>query len=292
MEQELLEKWRRRGFVVVEHLLSEDEVKDALKDVYQHYMPTEADYYADPLKYGQLFDTGPGWIRRDFPFLGESLRRLVVNPRLIGFAEAVLGTNEMMISHCQIIGKYAGKRDYDQQLHVDYGNNTVVFPDASHVADLPTITYLTDVTIDHGPTYVLSREHTAGRDAERSHPREEFPEGYELEEPVTVPAGSTLIYSMRTLHRGSRMRLRRAVRFTLHMGYRRRDAYYAGAQSWHRSGGSEAMDGFVEQATPRQRELVGFPGIADPYWNEETLDGVARRYPRIDLAPYRAVLGQ
>jgi Holliday junction resolvase len=40
VEQELLDQWRRRGFIVVEHLLSEDEVKDALKDVYQHYMPT------------------------------------------------------------------------------------------------------------------------------------------------------------------------------------------------------------------------------------------------------------
>lgn len=61
---------------------------------------------------------------------------------------------------------------------------------------------------------------------------------------MTVPAGSTPIYSMQTLYRWSRVRLRRAVRFILHMGYRRRGAYYAGAQSWHQSGGGEAMDGF------------------------------------------------
>ena len=44
---------------------------------------------------------------------------------------------------------------------------------------------------------------------------------------------------------------------------------------------------FVPQCTVRQRDLFGFPRPGDPYWTEDTLEGVAARYPGIDLAPYR-----
>jgi hypothetical protein len=43
---------------------------------------------------------------------------------------------------------------------------------------------------------------------------------------------------------------------------------------------------FIPQCTVRQRDLFGFPRPGDPYWNEQTLAGVAERYPGIDLAPY------
>ena len=45
---------------------------------------------------------------------------------------------------------------------------------------------------------------------------------------------------------------------------------------------------FIPQCSVRQRDLFGFPRPGDPYWSEETLDGVAARYPGIDLGPYRA----
>ena len=46
------------------------------------------------------------------------------------------------------------------------------------------------------------------------------------------------------------------------------------------------MDHFLTKATPRERELVGFPAPGDPYWNEESLAGVAARYPGMDMSPY------
>ena len=39
---------------------------------------------------------------------------------------------------------------------------------------------------------------------------------------------------------------------------------------------------------PRQREAVGFPPPGSEYWTEETLAAVAMRYPKMDMAPYRA----
>jgi hypothetical protein len=47
------------------------------------------------------------------------------------------------------------------------------------------------------------------------------------------------------------------------------------------------MDHFLETATPRQRELVGFPPVGDKYWTETTLAGVGARYPGMDMAPYK-----
>ncbi len=42
----------------------------------------------------------------------------------------------------------------------------------------------------------------------------------------------------------------------------------------------------MERATPRERELFGFPAIGDPYWNDQTLTDVQCRYPKMDMAPY------
>ena len=44
---------------------------------------------------------------------------------------------------------------------------------------------------------------------------------------------------------------------------------------------------FIPQCSVRERDLFGFPRPGDPYWSEETLAGVAARYPGIDLSPYR-----
>lgn len=41
----------------------------------------------------------------------------------------------------------------------------------------------------------------------------------------------------------------------------------------------------MERATPRERELFGFPAIGDPYLNDQTLLDVQCRYPRMDMTP-------
>ena len=46
------------------------------------------------------------------------------------------------------------------------------------------------------------------------------------------------------------------------------------------------MTRFIERASPRQREMLGFPAPGDRYWSEETLAGIAARYPAMDMSPY------
>src|SRR5207253_10332461 len=137
-----------------------------------------------------------------------------------------------------------------------------------------------DVTEDLGPTHVVSQQHTRGQLLWPSRrPRTEYPELYAHEVPVTVSAGSLLIYSMRTWHRGSALRAPAGARFSHHMGYRAGAYRWLGQSCFQHDGGQPEMDHFLEQATPRQREVLGFPPPGHRYWDEETLAGVAARYP-------------
>ena len=99
-----------------------------------------------------------------------------------------------------------------------------------------------------------------------------------------------LLHSMSTFHRGSAFRTAAGARFSFHVVFRAKDSHWMGFSAWARSGAEPALQRFLERATPRQRELLGFPPPGHPYWNEETLAGVAARYPRMDMRPYREAL--
>ena len=92
---------------------------------------------------------------------------------------------------------------------------------------------------------------------------------------------------MSTFHRGSAFRAAAGARFTFHVVFRAKDSHWMGFSAWARSGQEPALQRFLKRATPPQRELLGFPPPSHPYWNEETLIGVATRYPGMDMTPYR-----
>jgi hypothetical protein len=283
------EHWRRHGYVVVQ-LLTDLEVKAALDDI-DEYFPTWAEYVRRPRWFANTVGSpvrAPGQ-GAEFPFSGNALNKTTIHPDYIAFAERVLGTDRIMLSHGQLGGKYAGTRDFEQELHRDYGNNTLVVPRPdSDIVDLPMIVYYTDVTIDLSPTYVVSQEFT--RDTPltpRALSRAEYPEYYQREVPVTVPAGSAVIYSMNTFHRGSAIRAAEGLRFAQNIGLKRIDAPWSGQVTFQHEGGRPEMDAFLESATPRERELVGFPRVGDPYWDSLTIDAVGIRYPGMDMTPYR-----
>jgi ectoine hydroxylase-related dioxygenase (phytanoyl-CoA dioxygenase family) len=293
VQQSDLDHWHEHGYVLVEGVLSAAEVA-AARENFSRAMPDWDEYQARrPLfsSLGQHNASGAqGWVRHEFPYDGDMLNQVAVHPFLVEFAERLLGSADLALSHGAIVGKYAGRADYDQELHEDFSNNTLAYPRPEPAySDIPMIVYYTDVTEDLGPTYVVSRQHT--RDlpprGERFYPRKEFPELYRVERPATVPAGSALIYSMRTLHRGSAMRASAGVRFSQFVAFHPVGPRWLGSHSFQGAGGRPEMDRFLSRATPRERELVGFPAVGDPYWNEEALAGVGARYPQLDLTPYR-----
>jgi len=285
-----IEHWREHGYVVIEQACTLQELKEVTANI-NDYMPTWEEYRARPHLYRKVVGD-QGLVRRGFPFAGDALNALTFNPYLLEFAKKVLCTDSLALSHSGLFGKYAGLGDFEQDLHVDYGNNTLAYPkeDPAYF-DLPVIMYYSDVSIEMGPTYVVSQSTTRGGLLEPRHrPRSAHPELYESERPVLVPAGGALIYSMRTFHRGSRMRASEGVRYSHHLAYHTPGPRWLGSRTFQRDGGSPEMDHFIRNASVDQRDMVGFPPVGSSYWDDETIAGIEARYPGIDLEPYRRSL--
>jgi hypothetical protein len=60
-----------------------------------------------------------------------------------------------------------------------------------------------------------------------------------------------------------------------------------GKVAWPNQATKPGWAAMIEQASLREQDLFGFPSVGDPYWDDETLAGVQRRYPNLDLDPYR-----
>lgn len=283
------EHWVEHGYVVAP-LLEADEVDAVLDNIYD-YLPPWEEFSRRRSRYGHLRHPQATW--STFPFVGSALNNVPVHPALVAFAERVLRTDKLLLNESQLIGKYAGLGDYEQELHVDFGNTTLACPPPDdQITDLPMIVYYTDVTVDLGPTHVVSKQHAPpGPCRARVRARSDSPDLYCHEVPVTAPAGSVLIYSMNTWHRGTAMTATEGARFSHHTGFRRQDAPWCGQFTFVGQGGRPEMDAFLVNANPRQRALVGFPSAGDPYWTPYTLAGVAARYPTMDLSPYEEQMG-
>jgi hypothetical protein len=93
------------------------------------------------------------------------------------------------------------------------------------------------------------------------------------------------VYRTDILHRGSNFGADGRSRFSILVDFQVRGTTWGGKMAWPKQS-PERWAKLIPQCTVRQRDLFGFPRPGDPYWTEETLAGVAHRYPGIDLAPY------
>ena len=283
---------------MIERFLSPEELSDIHHGL-QRYMPTWEEYCAHPKRYADFYGSGrrggngnQDIVRDEFPYDSDALNEVAMHPFLVAFAERLAGTSDLHLSHGAITGKYAGKGDYDQPLHADYSGNTHVIPQAStEWIDIPMIIYHSDVTVDLAPTYVVSQKHTEHRDLVedgfRFHTRDKFPELYEVEEPNLVPAGSVLIYQMRTFHRGSAMDAKEGSRYIQFTAFHSANIPWMGSMHHQNRMGTADMIKFILNADPDQRTMVGFPPVGHKYWlDPKAREGVANRYPTMDMRPY------
>jgi hypothetical protein len=91
---------------------------------------------------------------------------------------------------------------------------------------------------------------------------------------------------VRTFHRGTAF-AREAARVGHFISSAPARCPWVGIVGWSEQGVRRAFGPWVEQATVEERALLGFPAPGDPYWTDETLAGVAARFPAMDLSPYR-----
>lgn len=277
----------RHGYAVVPDFLNGTELAAARANLLR-YFPSAEELAATPERYGSILED-PEHLQIEFPFAGDALNDVSTHPELIAFVEQLLGTRDVMLSQAAIWAKYAGTANFEQGLHLDYQGNTLVVPrDDGSFRQVNMILYYDDVELDKGPTCVVSQEKTRHLPLWPTHrTRKKDPQLYKDERPVLATAGTLFVFSMRTWHRASNIEAESGARFSHHLVWRGAEHHFAGYHLWSRMGENPDLQRFVERATPRQREVLGFPPPEHAYWNEETLAAVALRYAKLNMTPYR-----
>lgn len=279
------------GYVIVERFLEASELDGALAEI-DRLLPGWVDYCN-----GSRSAKPDGWDEgrprypldpTRFPFPGEHLNRITLHPELRRFAALQVGHDDLFCEQSSLSVKCAGHNaDREQHMHCDYGNHTLAYPpDDPGYWQTAYLLYYTDVTLEHAPTAVCSWQHYRG---ELLVPAvvspETRPELYAHEVKTIVPAGALLAYSMRTFHRGTRF-LGEGGRLAHFITYAPAAWKWLGITGWPEHGIRAEFNAWIESATPEERCLLGFPPPGHVYWTEETLAGVAARYPGMDMRPY------
>jgi ectoine hydroxylase-related dioxygenase (phytanoyl-CoA dioxygenase family) len=284
--EEHVDEWHKQGYTIIPAYFDQDLIAAAVAEA-RRYFPTYAEFAANRPRYEEMLRQ---FTWREFPFERTALNLLSVHPDLIDFVERLTGLEQLFMTQSVLWTKYPGP-DYDQSLHADYLNNQLLWPRADGpFQQIPIIVYLQDVTVDLGPTCIVSKEYDDLGSGHGIRSREDRPDLYEAEVKAAVPAGSVLVHTMRTLHRGSAMRASEGQRLSLHMVYRGAGNEWMGWKAFPRDAGGQGMADFMVAATPRQRAMIGVPLPGHPYWNEETVLRVGERYPGMDMSPYADAL--
>ena len=160
----------------------------------------------DPARNAPFFSER-GAPRVQFPFEHAAFNRVALHDAVLDIAETLLETRDIRVYQAGVAAKYSDAApDYEQLLHADYANHTLVVVPRTDVG----YQHLDDVRLPH-------RRHALdGRDplrvsarAHRRHPdRADVPASRRVRGPVRVggtrvgPAGSVLVYRPDVFHRG------------------------------------------------------------------------------------------
>jgi len=283
-------QWEDEGWTLLKGLFSAEELA-AAQGVVAELFPTAEEFAADhEPERNQPFRVDSHSVMPRFPFESAALNRLVLHDAVIDLAEEFLGMTDLRLYQAMMSAKYSDSAESDEQLlHVDYGNHTLVVPRPElGFQHLELFIYLSDVTPETAATRVVSRRLTTDIPTERTYlSLTEYSDLYDAEVPASGPAGSVLAYRPDVYHRGVRMTAPASARFMLHVSYKPSHTDWLGTLGLPSAAEDMAWHRFMQDTNLRQLSVLGFPQPGHPYWNEATLRGVAARYPRLDMTPWR-----
>jgi len=165
--------WQMHGFVILPGFVPAAELKPALEELPSMY-PTAEGFHGGSDERRDRF-TADEWAGIDsFPFRSTELSLLAVSDRVTDVAETLLADGDLRISSAEAWAKYTGAADYDQPLHRDYLNHTLmVAADDPRFRQLEMFVYLVDVPEELGPPAMRSRTRTTRLPAKPNwYPRE------------------------------------------------------------------------------------------------------------------------
>jgi hypothetical protein len=282
VSDEALREVRKRGYTVVEGFLGAEELRAAQDALWLHF-PKPDEFFSDPTTHARYLGDQFGGVE-EFPYRSWDLNRLAFHPDLVDAAERYLGTVDLHLYKVELWAKYAGAVNYEQPLHRDYGSHSLVVPsDDGRYQQLTTFVFLSDVTMEDGPTRIVP--HDRGKDVPYTPLYLQFGEMAGDEVAVTGPAGSLFAYRSDILHRGSDLTGARRSRFSILADYQVRGTTWGGKMAWPKQS-PQRWAKLIPQCTVRERDLFGFPRPGHEYWTDQTVADVALRYPGIDMSPY------
>lgn len=290
------ERFGRDGFVVLPRYLSEDDLSAAVATLPVE-LPTADEFHDDfdPERSERFRDEFGGITT--FPYTSTSLSLAAVHERLIDPRQLASWYRRPAGVLDRGVGETHGAADYDQPLHRDYLNHSLLVPDADQPPQqVEMFLYLCDVPVELGPSSYVPTELTADLPslpnwyrrqdgvADDNQPRwvseHGRPDLYERERRAAGPAGTVVAYSRRSTagpHLASP-----GSRYTIHTNVRRGDADWMGRRAWVDTANTPRWRSLVTSATTRQLELFGFPPSGHRHWTDRTAAGLQQRYPGLD----------
>jgi Phytanoyl-CoA dioxygenase (PhyH) len=294
------QSWQSDGLLILPGFIPAEELKSAVAELDLMFPSAEGFHGGiDPRRERFIGDEFAGI--DTFPFASTELSLLAVNHRVLELAEALLDDDDIHIYGAEAWAKYTGACDYDQDMHRDYLNHTILVPSTTPgCRQVEMFVFLVDVPEELGPPHLVSRRHTAnlpavpnwflkqGKESSSRYVTDSgSPRLYEAEISGAGPAGTVIAFEPGTFHRGTQLTAPGGVRYSMHLCFRPSSLQWGQRVGWASRSFSGEWVEFVCRATPRQLQTFGFPPPAHPYWTPETLAGMALRYPELDLTPWR-----
>ena len=221
-----------------------------------------------------------------FPFVSTELSLLAVSsPAGRARGECARGTRPAASTQPGPGPNCTGATNYDQDLHRDYLNHTVLVPTtAQHARAAGDLSPPQRRSRRAGPA-ALGLAATHGRPTGKSQllpsprragtirGRHDHADLYDVER-AGRPGWHSHRVHLGTFHRGTPLTKPRGARYTMHLGYRPARVEWC-RQAWADRSHTPDLP-FVHRPTPRQLELFGFPPPKHPFWNPRTLIGLRR----------------
>ncbi len=299
--QEAAHAWRTDGFVILPGFIPAADLQSGVGGL-ERMFPSAEGFHdgTDPRRERFIDDEFAGI--DTFPFASTEVGLLAVHQRILALAEALLDDDDIHIYAAEVWAKYTGACDYDQDMHRDYLNHTVLVPSTTPgCRQVEMFVFLNDVPEELGPPHLVPRRHTADLPAvpnwylrpgltsdSRFNDDSGSPQLYDAEVSGAGPAGTVIAFEPGTFHRGTQLTAPRGARYSMHLGFRPSNVQWGQRVGWAAQSFTKEWAEFVSRATPRQLHAFGFPRPGHPYWTPETLAGMALRYPDLDLSPWQA----